>query len=83
MAAAFPVDTDGHEHGPRADHAVLAHLLVTRIKDEVGELGIPWLVVVGDDGRALKIQGTREFAKSNSCDGQEILAFLREWAPPR
>jgi hypothetical protein len=40
LAAAFPVDADGHEHGRRADHPVFAHLLVTGIEDEVGELAL-------------------------------------------
>jgi hypothetical protein len=34
-AAALPVDADGHEHGARADDAILAHLFVARIKDEI------------------------------------------------
>ena len=38
LAAAFPVDADGHEHRARADDSVLAHFLVARIEDEAGEL---------------------------------------------
>ena len=34
-AAALPVDADGHEHSARADDAVLAHLFITRIEDEI------------------------------------------------
>lgn len=72
-----------------AGNYVVAHVTVNGVRDRdlearygsVKELGIPWLVVVGDDGRALKIQSTREFAKDNSRDGQAILAFLRAWAP--
>jgi len=84
-----------HDRGPLghvvAGNYVVAHVTVNGVRDRdlearygsVKELGIPWLVVVGDDGRALRIQSTREFAKGNSRDGQQILAFLREWAPPR
>lgn len=34
-AAALPINADGHEHSARADDAILAHLLVARIEDEV------------------------------------------------
>ena len=37
LAPAFPVDADGHQHRPRADDTLLAHLLVTGIEDEVRE----------------------------------------------
>jgi thiol-disulfide isomerase/thioredoxin len=83
-----------HDRGPLgqivAARYVIAHVTVNGVRDRdlearygnVKELGIPWLVVVGDDGRALKIQSTREFAKGNSRDGPQMLAFLREWAAP-
>jgi hypothetical protein len=35
-AAAFPVDPDGHKHGPAADDAVFADLLVAGVEDQVG-----------------------------------------------
>lgn len=83
-----------HDRGPleriATSRYTVAHVTVNGVRDRVlearygssQELGIPWLVVVGDDGRALKIQSTREFAKGNSRDGQKVLEFLQEWAPP-
>lgn len=83
-----------HDRGPLgqivATRYVVAHVTVNGVRDRamearygnVKELGIPWLVVVAEDGRVLKIQSTREFAEDNSRDGQRVLAFLQEWAPP-
>src|SRR4029079_6855828 len=47
----FPVDPDGDEHRARADHAILAHLFVTRIEDEIRILGLQLLA-----GKALQLR---------------------------
>ncbi len=36
MPLPFPVDADGDQHGPMDNHPILAHFLVTGIKDQVG-----------------------------------------------
>lgn len=38
LAAAFPIDADGHKDGAAADDARFAHALVARVQDEVGIL---------------------------------------------
>ena len=41
LAAAVPIDADGHQHGMAGDHAGLAHLLVALIQDQVERLAQP------------------------------------------
>lgn len=48
--------------------------------------GFPVLVVFGDDGEPLHTQETASLEKADKSvahDADKVLAFLRQWAPPR
>lgn len=45
------------------------------------ERGIPYIVVLGPDGRRLATENTEDFGDDSAYDPAKVLAFVKAWAP--
>ena len=45
------------------------------------ELGLPFLVILGSDGKHLTTKNTAELEQGNRHDPDKVLAFLKQWTP--
>jgi thiol:disulfide interchange protein len=58
--------------------------LITRYELELKKTGVPFLVVLGSDGKVLARQETGSLEQGETHDPEKVLAFLTQWkAEPR